>query len=496
MKRCMLFGLMVGIVLWQSASGQYVLQALPPEDLSSMPIYGANQRLSHTSPYEGPTIPQVRWVASGGAINEPTHLSNLVIAPQMSIFGAVRFPYYGLFDAQRGLFRGSLGPFWGQLSSLTIFNTAVYVFGANDELAQVIPDWPVYIMTGGQYDARVISPSPVFGFPDLDVTIRGVPAYRSGFGVYTDGLMGNAVLGDHFGNLFGVAVYWVVSDRYIGPYVGIDFGFTPIPFIPSAVLSSAVFNEHNDSGFAGYHNGFIIGYNTYAIPQPGPSFRTSVMQLSQADRVDPNDPNSDPDPIPSDSVDRPIVFNANNTIAYVCASNYGRIYAIDALDGDRIWGVKLDPNRQIPIMGGPSLGTDSSGNEVLYVVGRSASNRSTLYALDAQTGALLWSRALPNVSRCTPTVDAQGRLYFGDERGFLYCYDSNGNQIWRLAFGAAINVSPVLMSIPDGPDPDLNPDTVLVVAVSNRYLICIQQRVPPSPVGGTIGTGQIGSGAQ
>ena len=490
MKRYLLFGLLTGIVLWQSASGQYVLRALPPEELSSMPIYGANQRLSHTSPYEGPTIPQVRWVASGGAINEPTHLSGRVIAPQMSIFGRVRFPRYVLFDVQSGLFRGSLGPFWGQLSPLTIFNTAVYVFDRNDVLVQVVPDWPVFIMAGGQYEARVISPSPVFGVPPLDVTLRGVPAYRSGFGVYTDGLMGNAVLGDNFGNLFGVAVYWVLSNRYTGPYIGVDFSFTPWPPISSAVLSSAVFNEHNDSGLAGYHNGIIIGYNTFNIPQPGPSFMTSVMELSQDDRIDPNDPSSAPDPLPSDdSVDRPIVFNADNTIAYVCASNYGRIYALGALGGSRLWGVKLDPSRPIPIMGGPSLGRDSLGNEVLYVIGRSGSNQSTLYALNAQTGDLLWSRALPNVSRCTPTVDVRGRLYFGDERGFLYCYDSDGNQIWRLAFGAPINVSPVLMSIPNGP-------TVLVVAVSNRYLICIQQqqRVPPSP--GPIGAGQVDCGAQ
>ncbi|GBC90501.1 MAG: PQQ-binding-like beta-propeller repeat protein [Fimbriimonadales bacterium] len=489
MRKPILSFLLGSVVLCQIASAQYVQNALPPEDISSRPIFGDNQRLSHTSRYAGPTVPQVRWVASGGAIHEPTDLQGTVVAPQMTAFGSVRYPYYGFFDSLTGEFGGPFGPFWGQVSPLTTFNTAVYVFGDNDVLLQVIPEWPVFILSGGQYEARVISPSPVLGVPDLDTTLRGVPAYRSGFGVYTDGLMSYAVLGDNFGNLFAIGVYWVISNRYTGPFVGTDFSFTPFPPIISAVWSTAVFNEYNDSGFAAYHNGVVLQYDIAAIPAPQISNGFTVMDLSQDDRVDPNDPSSDPDPIPSDSVDRPIVFNRDNTVAYICASNYGRIYAVDALTGDRIWGLKLDVNRRIPIMAGPSLGTDGAGNERLYVIGRTASNRSTLYAIDTQTGTVVWQRALPNVSRCTPTVDVNGRLYFGDDRGFLYCYDANGNQIWRLSFGAPINVSPALMLDSAG-------DPILVVAVSNRYLVAIQQRQPIPPTGGTIGVGAIGGGAQ
>lgn len=478
--------------LCQIASAQYVLNALPPERISSRPIFGDNQRLSHASRYAGPTVPQVRWVATGGAIHEMTNLittdGSFVIAPQMTAFGSVRFPYYGFFETLAGGSAGILGPFWGQVAPLTILNTAVYVFGDNDVLLQVIPEWPVYVLSGGQYDVQVISPGPL-GLPALNATLRGLPAYRGGIGVYTDGLMSYAVLGDNFGNLFAIGAYWVISNRYTGAYVGVDFSFTPFPPIFSAVWSTAVFNEHNDSGFAAYHNGIVLQYNTAAIPLPQISNDFTVMELSQDDLTDPNDPNSEPDPIPSDSVDRPIVFNRDNTVAYICASNYGRIYAVDALTGDKLWGLKLDVNRRIPIMAGPSLGTDGAGNERLYVMGRTASTRSTLYAIDTQTGTIAWQRALPNVSRCTPTVDVDGRLYFGDERGFLYCYDANGNQVWRLNFGAAINVSPALMLDSDG-------DPILVVAVSNRYLVAIQQRPPIPPVGGSIGVGRVGGGAQ
>lgn len=503
-KRAILWSV-IGILACQLAHGQYVQNALPtppPDGGMAMPLWGVNQRLSHTSLLNGPTQPQVRWIVPGGAINEPIQLgSDSLVAPQMTAFGTVRYPYYAFFNSLNGQSLGTVGPFWGQLSSFTIFNTAIYVFGDNDVLLQVVPEWPVYIFSGGQYDVRIFSPSPVFGVPDLDTTLRGLPAYRSGYGVYTDGLMGNAVLGDHFGNLFAVSVYWVLSNRYNGAYLGIDFSFTPFPPIPSAVLSTAVFNEHNDFGFASYHNGIVLVYDTYSIPQPGIAGGFSISDLSAfppEDRVDPNDPNSDLDPIVSDSVDRPIVFSRDNTIAFICASNYGRIYAVDILNplAPKVWYRKLDNTRRIPIMAGPSLGVDANGDEVIYVIGRTHTNRSTLYAIDARTGAINWSIALPNVSRCTPTVDASGRLYFGDERGFLYCYNPNGTLLWRLYFGAAINVSPSLMLSPDGPDPGGAPDEILVVAVSNRYLIALQQFVPPSPVGGAIGAGTIGGGAQ
>ncbi len=85
-------------------------------------------------------------------------------------------------------------------------------------------------------------------------------------------------------------------------------------------------------------------------------------------------------------------------------------------------------------------------------------------------------------------MDVNGRLYFGDDEEVLYCYDANGNPIWRLKLGAPINVSPALMLDSAG-------DPILVVAVSNRYRVAIQ-RQPIPPTGGTIGVGAIGGGAQ
>ncbi len=109
MRKPILSFLLGSVVLCQIASAQYVQNALPPEDISSRPIFGDNQRLSHASRYAGPTVPQVRWVASGGAIHEPTDLQGTVVAPQMTAFEACVTPTMASSTRSRRRIGGPFG---------------------------------------------------------------------------------------------------------------------------------------------------------------------------------------------------------------------------------------------------------------------------------------------------------------------------------------------------------------------------------------------------
>lgn len=519
-------GLLVSIL-----PAQYVHDAEPPPDrvtnfsgvipnnhFSRRSTAGANQRHSHTSPFDGPTVPSIRWVASGGLLAEVTHFApplipdpaGMLVVPQQFGTGTLRYSRYSYITPTQGIVMGRVGfgpswnrasraPFWGRLTAVTVFNTAVYVFNANDVLTGTTDNWPVFIFAGGQYDCLIYSPSPFINVPDLNVNlgdifsgtpIRRVAAHKTHIGTYTDGLLTYALISDtvRYDDLWGdlpnpvaVGVFWISSARGTGPVVVVDY--TSFAGASSAALGAGVFNEHNDTGFIGYHDGTILMYDLTTIPYPSFANAFTVMDLSQSDLLDPNDWTSGTDPIASDSVDRPIIFNEDNTQAFVCASNSGRVYSVDALTGARLWGTRLKPGRNVPIMGGPALGKDPFGFETLYVVGRTASNRCTLFAIDVSSGNIKWEFPLQNISRCNPTVDRNGRVYLGDDRGILYAIDAGGNPIWRLNLGAPITVAPSIVL-------DENGTPLMLVGASNRNLFAIEERrIIEIPGSGGIGLG-------
>jgi outer membrane protein assembly factor BamB len=176
-------------------------------------------------------------------------------------------------------------------------------------------------------------------------------------------------------------------------------------------------------------------------------------------------------------------MSTDNQTIFLCATNSGRVYAVDALNGGaKLWVAELGQ----PIMAGPSLGPDpQNGNEeTLYVVTRSGTNRSTLVAIRAADGTVKWQRALGTVSRCTPTIDGNGRLFIGDDRGTLYAFNPDGTILWRRNLGAPIRVAPVLASVPT----DAGAIDVLYVAASNRMLYAFVETTPIRiPPGGTTG---------
>lgn len=496
-------GFLVGI-----ASAQVVNSPIPQG--TAWAQWGGDARRSHfQSQIGGITRPRVRWVALDGTIDEPMLFGGALVAPQTpsSAVRSPRYVQYSFYDPFTGEFLGSFGPFWGQAATPTTINTAVYVVTDTNLFIATLSNWPAYLFAGGQYDSFLFAPNPgpaldpLFLGDDYSEVIYVRPSYRANLGVYTDGAVGYAFFGDNFGGITAVGVVWIVTISAAALAAG-----------EIRVLASDVFVLDDRTGF-GFATGAVYGFSAtsasglsnrllltdhrgtlFAFDPTLPSrvrhrpvWVNDLNFLSQEDLVDPNDPNSPRDPIPSDAIDRPVVFNSNGTVAVVCASNYGRVYAVGTATGSRIWGRKLDNTRRIPIMGGPSIGPDGGGNETVYVVGRTTASLCSLYAIDLASGAIKWVFPLEGISRCTPTIDRDGNLYIGNDRGTLFSISPNGQLRWRLSLGAPIRVSPVLLPI--DLDDDGNPDPLLIVAASNRLLYAIEQAPSPfgdTPIGGGI----------
>jgi PQQ enzyme repeat. len=192
--------------------------------------------------------------------------------------------------------------------------------------------------------------------------------------------------------------------------------------------------------------------------------------------------------VPSDSVDRPIAVTSNNQTAIVCASNSGRVYGVAMADGSRQWEYQAGR----PIMAGPSIGPDpnNANEDTVYIVVRHSPTQSAIHAIRASNGAGKWVRVLPNVSRCTPTIDQNGVLYIGDERGFLYAINPNNTVKWQTYLSAPIRIAPVMGEfIYNG-----NPTTIMYVAASNRFLYAIvDQSVLSTGISPGTGIGGLGT---
>lgn len=508
MKLRILLALGTASLIW--AAGQAQVLDTPVDPTLEWAVWGRDTRRSHFQPdVGGLTNPQIRWLALGGALDEPTFYFGLLLVPQMPSTGAPRHVRYGVYDAIAGLLTDTLGPYWGQASTPHIFSAAVYVLGNDNSIIEYVPNWPVLAFAGGQYDSLIIAPNPgpvidlrdnraEFQAGSSSAVIRGRPAYHTNFGAYTDGAVGYTIFADNFGNITALGLMWLVTvdaaalqqDRWVVLSSQLVFMDDTTEFArrPGAVygMSASPPDRLSNRVLISDHSGRIAAYDPTLPPPPNPQggrpfFRPvwsrTVQALSADDRVDPDDPNSDLDPIPSDTFDRPVALSPDSSVAIVCASNYGRVYAVNTLNGAKLWGRKLDNQRRIGIMGGPAIGPDTDGDLTVYVVGRTSPSRSSLYALDLATGAIKWVFDLQGISRCTPTIDANGLLYIGNDRGFLFCIrprqdDTGADVVWTLYLGAPIRTSPVL--VPVDLDGDPVPDPLLIVAASNRLLYAIQ----------------------
>lgn len=423
------------------------------------PTWGRDLRRSHFADgVVGPNTPAVRWFSQGGTLEEPAMPTiEDLWAPQHPAVGA-RYTRYTFYNAANGRITGSFGPFWGQPSTPIFTNAAVFIVDNNGN--QVLPPvpWNALMLSGGQYECLLFSASPVFGFPNVFWTIRGFPAYRTSFGAFTDGNYIYPVFADNFGNIIILFLAWFVEvdSSFQVQDVVADYGGVIFDQIPSAALSTV--SGSGNLLLLGFHNGLVVAINTAILDY---EWFTTIPALS--------DSGSGPE-VPSDSVDRPIAITSNGQTAIVCGSNSGRVYGVAMADGSRQWEYRADR----PIMAGPSIGPDpnNANEDTVYIVVRHSNTQSAIHAIRASDGTRKWVRLLPNVSRCNPTIDDNGVLYIGDERGFLYAINPNNTPKWQLYLGSPIRTAPVLAL-----DPNVIPNPgnlgTLYVATSNRFLYAI-----------------------
>lgn len=417
------------------------------------PTWGYDLRRSHYVPdVAGPNTPAVRWYRTGGALEEPAMPTETALwVPQHPSTAGSRYTRYSFYNAENGRLTGSFGPFWGVPSTPIFLNCAVYVVDNNGNLVLPPIPWDALMLSGGQYECLLFSASPVMGFDDVFWTIRGFPAYRTSFGAFTDGFYIYPVFADNFGNIIILFLAWYVEvdSSFNIQDVFADYGGFIFDQLPSASLSTV--SVVGNLLILGFHHGFVVAIDA-SIPDY--VWVTDIPTLS--------DSGSGPE-VASDMVDRPIAITSDDQTAIVCASNSGRVYGVALADGSRQWEYQAGR----PIMAGPSIGPDpnNANEDTVYIIVRHSASQSAIHAIRASDGTQKWVRLLPNVSRCTPTIDENGVLYLGDERGFFYAINPNNTPKWQMSLGSPIRVSPVLA--------DVNGAATLFVAASNRFLYAI-----------------------
>ena len=105
---------------------------------------------------------------------------------------------------------------------------------------------------------------------------------------------------------------------------------------------------------------------------------------------------------------------------YQCVRNatINNVYAINP-NGTQKWAVKLDA----AIGAFPALSADG----VLYCL----TNKSTLYALDASSGAIKWQQSLEGATGSAVAIDKAGNVYAGTSAA-IYSFKPNKEQNWKL----------------------------------------------------------------
>lgn len=105
---------------------------------------------------------------------------------------------------------------------------------------------------------------------------------------------------------------------------------------------------------------------------------------------------------------------------YQCVRNatINNVYAINP-NGTQKWAVKLDA----------AIGAFSalSADGVLYCL----TNKSTLYALDASSGAIKWQQSLDGATGSAVAIDKAGNVYAGTSAA-IYSFKPNKEQNWKL----------------------------------------------------------------
>lgn len=133
----------------------------------------------------------------------------------------------------------------------------------------------------------------------------------------------------------------------------------------------------------------------------------------------------------------------------------GSYYMIDALTGEIVWSAALAPGSEV---GGIQWGTATDGERIYLVetnFGReeyelpdgSVIDYSSVAALDAATGELVWHVGEPNQGLAQGAVSVAGDvLYYGSLDGYMYAADTEtGEILWQAEGEGSSNAGPAIV---------------------------------------------------
>ncbi len=128
------------------------------------------------------------------------------------------------------------------------------------------------------------------------------------------------------------------------------------------------------------------------------------------------------------AADTPIVANG---VAYIGSSN-GIVYALNASTGAKLWSFATGNESQ--------LDSPAVANGVVYI----GSLDDNVYALNASTGAKLWSYTTGASVNSSPAL-GNGVVYIGSDDDNLYALNANtGAKLWSFATGNVVYSSPAM----------------------------------------------------
>ena len=298
-------------------------------------------------------------------------------------------------------------------------------------------NWPTFhfdnCRSGNNPYEHILSPTNVGGL-QVDWTYNAVSSFADYSPVLANGILYSSWYGGLSGGFVAVdartgSLIWQTSDE----------GSLPGPTVANGVLYGA------------FGNGFdALNAETGAPIWNDPEAATGVPAVSDGlvyfigikggplDVVALNANTGTPvwrTPVSSGEgvVSSPTVVNG---VLYVFASNYNNsnqnVYlALNARTGAVIWS---------SVVGGLSYTTPTVANNFVYF----GSDDGKIYALDAPTGALAWSFDNGSMIRSSPAV-ANGVLYVGTQNGDFIALDAKtGAPLWGFAAGAPVYSSPAV----------------------------------------------------
>lgn len=105
------------------------------------------------------------------------------------------------------------------------------------------------------------------------------------------------------------------------------------------------------------------------------------------------------------------------------------------------------PDRDFEFNSDSSTSTPAVANGVVYIgLGNNSPERGELYAVNANTGAPLWSFWAAGQIDSSPAV-ANGVVYFGSEDTNIYALDAGtGALLWKYTTGSEVVSSPAVVN--------------------------------------------------